>query len=124
MPQAVGAVATTTVIDHEHLFHHRLVRQVGVALGDPRVVQRDKSEVISAAIETPQLFDLSTAEIALAVVNHNIRVTYGIGIRKDGLSKQRSSRSKMPNRPQRTGHLPSILIIRQQESRRARKSDP
>ena len=112
-----SSVSTTRSIDHEHLFHHRVMRQIGVTVGDPGVMQGDKSEAISTAIETSQLFDLRAAEVALAVVNHDIRVAYGIGIGKVGLSKQRSSRLKMPNRPESMGRLASILIIRRQDNR-------
>ena len=81
-----AAMAATPAIDHEHLFHHRFMRQIGVAFGDPRVMKREKGEAISRPIETPQPFDLGPTEIAFPVVNHHIRITYGVRIGKVGLS--------------------------------------
>jgi hypothetical protein len=67
-------MTTTGCVDNKHLLHHLLVGQIGVPLGDSRIVKRDEGQAMSAKIKPTKIADLGSAEIALAVVNHDISV--------------------------------------------------
>ncbi len=87
--------------------------QIGISLGNARVVKRKKREAVAAEIEPPEVSDLGPAEIALAVVNHDVRSGYGIGVGKFGAAEHRNSSVKPEIRLQSGVAIHPILIIRQ-----------
>ena len=95
----------------EHLFHQFGVTELGIPLAHPRVVQGNEGEVSATAGKVTQFFDLGSAEIALSIVNHDVRITYVIRIGKVGLSLQRRSHTKIPKRPLSEGRKASILSL-------------
>ena len=69
------AVATAVAVNHIHLLHQCLMRQIGIPLGDAGIVQREESETTPRPIEPPKILNLAPAKVAFAVVNHHIGVT-------------------------------------------------
>src|SRR5438270_3613 len=60
-------------IDHHHLLHQPLVRQIRKASGDLRIVQREIAQ-LSLTVPPRELFDLCSANSAMPVVNHDIGI--------------------------------------------------
>jgi hypothetical protein len=73
-------MAISSLINDIHLLHHHLMGQILIPLLNSRVMQRDKSESISATIQTFQSFDLRFAKVAVSIVDHDIRVGKIVGI--------------------------------------------
>lgn len=51
-------VALGVPVHNVHLLHQHVMRQVGVPLGDPWIMQRQEGEPIPTSIEPPEVFDL------------------------------------------------------------------
>ena len=64
-------MAVAVVIDDHHFLHHPVVRKVGPAARDLRIVQRQVRELL-LAVPPGQLANLRRADAAMAVVDDDV----------------------------------------------------
>lgn len=71
--QCIGAAKAFPVLgNHPHLLHQHIVGEIRVIDCDTGVVQGNESQSIFA-VEPSKMFDLSSAEIALAIEKNDVR---------------------------------------------------
>ncbi len=80
-------MSASLAIDDIHLPHQVIVRQIRVSLRHPRVVQREKRQPSSAAIQPPQVLHLAHAKATITVVNDDISFRSLVRIAKARIRK-------------------------------------
>jgi hypothetical protein len=76
-----SAMTATLAIDNMDVSHQRVVRQIGVRVGNPWIIQRNEGQA-TTRIPAGETGHLPPANPAVAVVDHNVRFWTLLGRRQ------------------------------------------